>query len=185
MNTIFLDKFEGQLINELLKLCTSYNMLNGQLLITDDFNDLWNKHAPEYVADAVKEIKDYPSVALAWAAYLGMGVANGWDKNFEATKNAEYQSYYGPRGFDDMDEHIVGNILGYAINGPEANRIRQVLQSCAQLAEDLIRREKIEPQSEMAFHIYARAVKALFKIGASMELKRLGYKFEAMPIGEA
>ena len=178
MNTVFLDRFEGQVINELLKLCTSFNILEGQLLITDDFDELWKKHAPEYVADAVKEIKDYPSVALAWAAYLGMGVANGWDKDFEAAQKATYRSYYGPRGFDDMDEHIVGDILGYAINGPDANRLRQVLQSCAQMAEDMIRHEQIEPQSEMAFHVFARAVKALFKIGVSIELKRLNYKFE-------
>lgn len=83
MNTLYLDQFEGKVINELLKLCTSYNVLEGQLLITDDFNEIWNKYAPEYVADAMKEIKEYPSVALAWAAYLGMGVANIWDKNYD------------------------------------------------------------------------------------------------------
>jgi hypothetical protein len=30
----------------------------------------------------------------------------------------------------------------------------------------------------MAFHAYARAIKVMFRIGASIELKRLGYKFE-------
>lgn len=180
MNTLYLDQFEGKVINELLKLCTSYNVLEGQLLITDDFNEIWNKYAPEYVADAMKEIKEYPSVALAWAAYLGMGVANIWDKNYDTMQKKEYKSYYGPRGFDDMDEYIISNIIGYAINSPEANRITQILQGCAHLAETLIRHEEIEPQSEMAFHIYARTVKALFKIGVSLELKRLGYKFEKL-----
>jgi hypothetical protein len=30
----------------------------------------------------------------------------------------------------------------------------------------------------MAFHVYARVVKVMFRIGAAIELKRLGYKFE-------
>ena len=41
-----------------------------------------------------------------------------------------------------------------------------------------IRHEQIEPQSQMAFHIFARACRAMFRIGAAIELKRLGYKFE-------
>lgn len=180
MNTLYLDQFEGKILNELLKLCKSYNVLEAQLLYTDDFDEIWKSYAPEYVADAMKEIKEYPSVALAWAAYLGMGVANSWDKDFEAFRKASYQSYYGSRGFDDMDEHIIQDLVGYPLNSPEANRITQIMQGCAHLTENLIRHEHIEPRSEMAFHVYARAIKALFKIGVSLELKRLGYKFEKL-----
>lgn len=39
-----------------------------------------------------------------------------------------------------------------------------------------IRREQIEPQSPMAFRVYLRSIHALYVIGASVELYRLGYK---------
>ena len=36
------------------------------------------------------------------------------------------------------------------------------------------------PQSIRAFYIYARAVKVMYEIGASVELKRLGYKWQPL-----
>ena len=52
----------------------------------------------------------------------------------------------------------------------------------SQAAVTLIRREQIEPQSPMAFHVFARAVKVMYRIGAALELKRLGYKFEEVAL---
>jgi hypothetical protein len=34
----------------------------------------------------------------------------------------------------------------------------------------------------MAFHVFARAVKVMYRIGAALELKRLGYKFEEVAL---
>ena len=78
-NKEYLDAFEAKLINELLNLCKSYNTLDNILLATEDINQRWDAIAPEYMADSVKEIADYPTVAVAWAAYLGMAVAREWD----------------------------------------------------------------------------------------------------------
>lgn len=47
----------------------------------------------------------------------------------------------------------------------------------------MIRHEQIEPQSPMAFHVFARACCTMFRIGAAIELKRLGYKFEKIELG--
>jgi hypothetical protein len=33
-----------------------------------------------------------------------------------------------------------------------------------------------------AFHIFARTVRVMFKIGSALELKRLGYKFQKVDI---
>ena len=48
-----------------------------------------------------------------------------------------------------------------------------------------IRREEVEAQSTKAFYIFARATRVLFRIGAAMELHRLGYKFEKVNLGES
>lgn len=183
MQKIILERFENKLQGELIKLCTSYGMLEGTLLSTDDINELWHSNlAPEYVADAVTQIHDYPTVSVAWTAYLGMAVAYGWDKDWEKCKTAEYKSYYGNDGFDDMDEHIIRDIIGLPLESDEAKNIEMMIRRMAQTTVNLIRHEQIEPQSPMAFHVFARAVKVMFRIGAALQLKRLGYKFEKMSL---
>ena len=182
MDIGFLNRFEEKIQNELLRLCTSRGMLSGTLLATDDVDDRWNVLAPEYVADAVGQIADYPTVSVAWAGYLGLAVAHGWDSNWEACVRTEYRQYYGTQGFDDMDEHIVQYVLGLSLESKEAKELENMIRSCAQMAVTLIRREQIEPQSPMAFHVFARAIKVMYRIGAALELKRLGYKFEEMQL---
>ena len=182
MDIGFLNRFEEKIVNELLRICTSRKMLNGTLLATDDVNGRWEALAPEYVADAVTQIADYPTVSIAWAGYLGMAVAHGWDKNWQECLKTPYNAYYGEQGFDDMDEHIVQHVLGLSLDSKQAQDIEAIIRTCAQTAVTLIRREQIEPQSPMAFHVFARAVKVMYRIGAALELKRLGYKFEEMQL---
>ncbi|HPW72155.1 MAG TPA: hypothetical protein PK026_10340 [Bacteroides graminisolvens] len=178
MDKEYLDSFEDKLQEELLRLCTSYNMLDGKLLATDDIDNQWNVLAPEYIADAVGQINEYPTVSVAWAAYLGLAIAYGWDTDWNFISKAAYQSFYGEQGFDDMDEHIVRDLLGIPLDSEEAQNLEGMIRRSAQTAVALIRSEQIEPQSPMAFYVFARAVKVLFRIGAAIELKRLGYKFE-------
>ena len=178
MDTEYLNRFEERLQQELLRLCTDYHVLDGTLLATEDLDNRWHDLAPEYVADAVEQIRDYPVVSVAWAAYLGLGVAFCWDEDWEASAQATYQSYYGEQGFDDMDEHIVRDLLGLSLDGEEARQLEDIIRRCGQTTVGLIRHEQIEPQSPLAFHVFARACRTMFRIGVAIELKRLGYKVE-------
>ncbi|MBQ5751476.1 MAG: hypothetical protein IIV89_01385 [Bacteroidaceae bacterium] len=178
MNKVYLENFESRITDELLRMCKQYGVLDGTLLATDDISSRWNELAPEYMADAVPNIADYPTVAIAWAGYLGMAVAHQWDGDWAAHCKDGYNSYYGEQGFDDMDEHIVRDIIGFHLNSNEAKGIEDMMRRLGEMALTLIRRENIEPQSPMAFHVYARVVKVMFRIGAAIELKRMGYKFE-------
>jgi hypothetical protein len=81
-----------------------------------------------------------------------------------------------------MDEFIVQNILGLALDSIEAKQMMNILLCCSQKAVDFIRHEQIEAQTVKAFHIFARTVKVMFKIGAALELKRLGYKFHKVDL---
>ena len=182
VNKVYLENFESRITEELLRLCKQYGILDGTLLATDDIDSRWNELAPEYMADAVPNIADYPTVAIAWAGYIGMAVAHQWDGNWADHCKDEYKSYYGGQGFDDMDEHIVRDVIGFHLESKEARNIEDMMRRLGETALTLIRRERIEPQSPMAFHVYARVVKVMFKIGAAIELKRLGYKFEQVNI---
>ena len=77
-----------------------------------------------------------------------------------------------------MDEHIVRDIIGFHLESQEAMNIEQMMRRLGETALSLIRRENIEPQSPIAFHVFARVIKVMFRLGAAIELKRLGYKFE-------
>ncbi len=184
MDTAYLDSFETRLQDELLHLCTSYNMLEGTFLATDDIDNRWDALAPEYMADAVGQIAEYPTVSVAWAAYLGLAIAFGWDTNWEAFSQAAYTFFYGEQGFDDMDEHIVRDLLGISLDSDEARDLEAMIRRAAQMAVAFIKGEQVEPQSPMAFYIFARAVKVMYRMGAAIELKRLGYKFEKVNLGD-
>ena len=77
-----------------------------------------------------------------------------------------------------MDEYIVQNILGLSLESPDAIRFEEIMRGCAQSAISQIRHEQIEAQTTRAFYIFARTARVMFRIGASLELKRLGYRFE-------
>jgi hypothetical protein len=110
--------------------------------------------------------------------YLGMAVARYWDEDWSTYSSKEdlYEQIRDIRGFDYMDEVIRGNILH--LEGEEFDQMEKNVQSCAQQTLARIRHEQIEPQSPMAFHVYVRSIKVLYQLGAAIELKALGYKFE-------
>ncbi len=181
-NTEYLRNFENKLQDEILRLCTSYKILDGVLLSSDDVEARWEALSLDYIADAVAQINEYPAVAVAWAGYMGMAVAHRWDDDWERYATEEYRALYGRNGFDDMDEHIMQNILGLRLDSDEAKQIEELLRRCAYAILTFIRHENIEPQSPMAYYTFARAAKVMYRIGAAVELKRLGYKFEKVDL---
>ena len=70
MDIQYLVKLEEKMENELLRLCTERGALRGMMLETEDITEQWKILAPEYMADAVPEIANYPTVSVSWAAYL-------------------------------------------------------------------------------------------------------------------
>ena len=174
-NSAYLESFEQKVHSELLSLCTSYIPVTAVLPSSQDVEERWNELAPEYLHDAIPQISDYPTVSIAWAGYLGMAVANDWDKEWETLKERPYKDFYGAQGFDDMDENILYNILQLAPESKDCVDIEAMMRRLAQKALTLMRHENIEPQSPMAFYAYTRVVKIMFRIGASLELLRLGY----------
>lgn len=183
MDIQYLTRLEEKMQDELLRLCTQRGALKGVLLSTEDIDEQWKILAPEYMADAVPQIAQYPTVSVAWAAYLGLAVAYGWDADWETFLKMPYRSYYGEQGFDDMDEHIVRDLLRVPLDSRTAKDMEETIRQCGEKAVALIRFEQVPPQSEMAFHVFTRACKTMFRIGAAIQLKRMGYNFEKVNMG--
>ena len=77
-----------------------------------------------------------------------------------------------------MDDFIMQKILGYDLKSTEASILSNIALVLAQASMDRIRKEHIETQSVKAFYILSRTLKVMFKIGASIQLKRMGYKYQ-------
>lgn len=170
----YLESFEKRLEAGLVKICSSAGVLDGELLSSPDIDGKWEDYLKDYVADAVENYDEYPDAALCWAAYLGMGVAHHWDQDWSIFKDEPYKSYYGPRGWDDMDEHVSGIIL--KLGEDDDKRISSALKSCSMAITAFIRHEGIEAGTALGFYALARAYGVMFRVGGSMELKRLGYR---------
>ena len=174
-----LNRYEESLRKTLVKRLTDAKWLEGQLLEVEELNEKWRTSAPSYMADAVPEIAKYPLVAIAWAMYLGMGAATLWDKEWNRYKDIEdlHKLMTEPRGFDCMDEYITEILLCLPLGSAEAEKLEDMVRSTAEAAQLLIRKEGIEAQSVMAFHIFARTTKVMFECGVAVALKRMGYNY--------
>ena len=81
------------------------------------------------------------------------------------------------RGFDCMDEYVTECLLGCKSGSEEAVKIEDAVRRAAHTALSMIRKEQIEPQSVMAFHVFARTTKVFYRLGVSIALRRLGYHY--------
>ena len=175
-----LDQFESNLLGQLMRLCHAKGMMGKQLLESEDIDGRWQELGAEYLADAVNEVASYPVVSVAWASYLGMAVASQWDRDWAAYSSAPYSSYLGSQGFDDMDEHVLEKELGLSPESADADKLNDIIRRCGEMTVSLIRHEQVEPQSPMAYHIFARACRCMYRVGASLALTLLGYKLEKL-----
>lgn len=177
----YLSQYEKRLQESLVKLCTEAGMMGGVLLENDDIDFKFTETlARPYLTDAIREYQQYPEAAVAWAGFLGMAIAKLWDADWQACQQVAYADLLGRRGFDDMDERILTQVLGYEPDSEPALRVADILSKCAIAALTMIRHEHIEPASLRAYYVFARTVQVLYRTGASIELFLLDYKLERL-----
>ena len=140
-DTELYDRYERTLEDGLVKICRGAGLVGDMLLRSDDIDARWDDYIKDYVADAVENFNIYPEAAISWAGFLGIAVAHWWDADWQGHKDDPYRSFYGTRGWDDMDEHVLRDLLGLKLDS---------------------------------------SYSVLYRIGAGIELQRLGYK--AVPI---
>ncbi len=180
----YLEEYEQRLMQSLLRQMTDAGVLEGELLAAEELDGKWATTAPEYMAAAVPQIAEYPTVAIAWAAYVGIGAAVLWDTDWETYQDEEdlYSLLAAPRGFDEMDEYVLQGLLGYALGGRDAERVETLLRGAAQSAQTMIRKEGVESQSVMAFHVFARTTRVMYRLGVAVGLRLRGYRYEKMVV---
>lgn len=175
----YLKLYEYKLMEIITEQCVSKGVIEKILPQVTELDEKWELMAPQYMADAVPEVREYPSAAIAWAAYLGMAVTVIWDRNSGEFDKIDdlYKFFCEPRGFDLLDEYITEKYLSLNVESAQSKAINDVLCSCVHSAVSLIRKEQVEPQSAEAFYIFARTTKLFFRLGIAMQLKTLGYTY--------
>ena len=165
-------QYREDLTKCLLEVATGEGFLKGTLLETPDLDEAWLRYAPSFYGDAVREFNAYPEFCLACAGYLGMAVAHLWDKDWEKYKETPYDYFQGERHFDDMDDHITDTIL------KERKHSVAAMMACSSAAYNLLLHAGAEPGTAEAYRLFLVSVEVMYKIGAAIELQRLGYKFD-------
>ena len=168
--------FKSRLTEHLLRTCTSGGYLGGTLLSSPDIDEAWVRYAPSYYGDAVHEFNGYPEFTLACAGYLGMAVAALWDRDWPRYRETPYAFFQGARGFDDMDDHITEEIL------KDRKFSQAAMQSLSGAAYHYLMKEHPEAGTVEAYRLFLAAGEVMFKIGAAIELHRLGYKYEKVDL---
>ena len=173
-----MESFEEKIKTDLHKYLLSMEEVDSRLPENADIEDKWRGIAEEYLPDGIREFNGYPTVSLGWMMYVGMAVAKYWDEDWEVYGQVPnlYEYVRDKRGFDYLDEVVRGEVL--MLKDDEYSQMEKIVQGFAQQVLNQIRHENIEPQSPMAFHVYVRSIKVLYLLGAAIELKALGYKFE-------
>ena len=87
-NAKYYETYEENLLREMLRMCTSLGMLDGELLASEDIDQKWKEWAPEYIAEALPEVNSYPEFAIACAGYAGMAAAQWWDEDWCIAKGS-------------------------------------------------------------------------------------------------
>lgn len=181
MTKEMIENFAATLQETLTRLCSNRGMMGERMGESLDFDMKWdNVFAKPYLADAVPEFNAFPDAALAWAAYLGMGAAQRWDMDFNRFKGDEYSFFLGSRGWDDMDEHILRDILKLPLASAGAAQVSDLLSACATAALDAIRHSGSEAGTADAYFVFVEAVRVMYRTGAAIQLFRMGYRMTPM-----
>lgn len=167
--------FEEKVHRDLTEFLQKKEALDEHVPECPDVEEKWGVVARAYLPDGAREFKDYPVVSLGWMMFVGMAMAFYWDTDWE--KNADRTDFYEKlrdmNGYDNMDEAVVQDLLGY--RDEAAEKITELVAECASRVFSLLNHEHVEPGTEAALVCYIAALHQLYLAGMAMELNALGY----------
>lgn len=121
----YLEQYTSELQPLLLQLAQQEGFLRGPLLETADLDELWPALAQPYMASAVPDFEQYPLVSLGWMTFVGMAMAVLWDEDWQRYQplgSALYTQLRDARGWDELDEYVLEDVLGMLRGSEEAKR---------------------------------------------------------------
>ncbi|MDE6043305.1 MAG: hypothetical protein K2G07_07170 [Muribaculaceae bacterium] len=167
--------FEEKVRRDLTQFLQHKEALDEHVPECPDVEDKWSLVARAYMPDGAREFQQYPVVSLGWMMLIGMAMAYYWDTDWEknAARTDFYEKLRDMRGYDNMDEAVVQDLLGY--RDEAAEKVTELVAECASRVYSLLSHEHVEPGTEAALGCYIGALHQLYLAGMAMELNALGY----------
>ncbi|MDO4191544.1 MAG: hypothetical protein Q4D14_07705 [Bacteroidales bacterium] len=172
-----MEAFEKLVQTDLHQYLQMMHEMDAVLPDAVDIENKWQDIAPTYLNDGIREFANYPTAALGWMMYVGMAVAQFWDRNWQHYQQIDiYRTLRSPRGFDALDEYVMEEVL--ELNNFDATEA--LVSECAARTLSNLRRQRIEPATPEAYRAFVAALHQLYLMGAFVQLHRLGYHMERM-----
>lgn len=168
--------FETLLIKNLTEYLLPKGAIDIPLPDCPDVQDKWQSIAEAYLPDGIREFSQYPAASLGWPMLIGMAMATFWDDEWNIYSNIPdvYAYLRNKRGFDQMDEYILEEVL--KLDNQQKQHVSQLASDCAAYTLAFMRRQNIEPATSQAFKAYVSCIHAMYLMGMAIQLKTLGYK---------
>ncbi len=174
-NKALVDQFEQKVHDDLISFLQKKEALDAHVPECPDVEERWGEIARAYLPDGAKEFQEYPVVSLGWMMLVGMAMSYYWDTDWEkqSERHDQYQALRDMKGYDNMDEAVIQDLLGY--RDEAAEKVTELVQQCAARVYSLLSHERVEPGTEAALGCYVAALHQLYLAGMAMELNALGY----------
>lgn len=170
------ENFEAKVREDLVGFLRRKGAIDAIVPVCPDVEGKWGAIARAYLPDGAREFAQYPVVSLGWMMFVGMAVAFFWDTDWEhyGPKEDIYESLRDMRGYDNLDEAVVEDVL--RLKGEEAERLTSLVAETSSRVYNMLRHEQVEPGTQTAFGGYIAALHQLYIAGMAMQLKTLGYR---------
>lgn len=168
--------FKNTIRKDLHQYLKKKGMVDERLAECPDVDNCYKEILAHYLEDGVQEYEKYPTASLGWMMYIGMALAEMWDKDwsrYSKEKNL-YKWMRDQRGYDHLDEYISEKILNLDIRLADALSLS--ICDCATRLNSALMHSSFERGTEDAFFAYVSCLDVLFEMGVSVQLKALGYK---------
>lgn len=168
-------EFEEKVRKDLTEFLQKKGALDSHVPECPDVEEKWPLIARAYLPDGMKEFQEYPVTSLGWIMFVGMAMSFYWDKDWEkyADKTDYYEELRDKKGYDNLDETVITDLLGY--EGEAAEKHIELVAECASRVDSILRHEQVESGTEAALGCYIAALHQLYLLGMAMELNALGY----------
>ena len=170
-----MEDFAATLLEDLHRFLAGRDAVDERLPECPDVEAKWPAVAEAYLPDGVREFASYPIASLGWMMFIGMAVAKYWDTDWEKYDQVEdlYTLLRDKRGFDNLDEYIMDEVLD--LHGDAAEATQELVGDCAERVKRAIFRQDIEPGTVEAFKAYVAGLQVMYQMGMAVQLNSMGY----------
>ena len=170
-----MENFAVSLLDNLHHYLMERGAVDEHLPECPDVEAKWPAIAEAYLPDGAREFASYPIASLGWMMFIGMAIAKYWDTDWEkyGAVNDLYTPMRDKRGFDNLDEYIMDEVLD--VHGDAAEDLQNLVGDSAERVKHELFALDVEPGTIDAFKAYVACLEVMYRMGMAVQLKAMGY----------